>query len=303
MSRSRVLVAFLAAVLLVLGARTAPAEQETPLLDAIGTLDYSHGHAPIRVGSWVKYHMSAKSELGVTDDYTVTVLIAGEEEWWGEDCFWVETWTQRAGEPSETVAATLMSYAILDDSLAVRHVLIYQRKRVAELDAEGKPVQQTMRRGDSAVKSRTPPDPGLTLKVDTLGTETLKTALGDFACLKVRTEQGVSSTAQSADSSQYTEIRDVRVAFRNAGVPVTGVAREELDYSIMRRTWLTGRSQESTPMRTMDRSRGTLELVAFGTGGLEAKYVPQEFRRPLAEQRARPAASKPKAPRPKTPLR
>jgi hypothetical protein len=127
MSRSRVLVAILAAVLLALGARSAPAEQETPILDAIGTLDYAHGRAPLRVGSWVKYHMSAKSELGVTDDYTVTVLIAGEEEWWGEECFWVETWTKRAGESAESVAATLMSYAILDDSLAVPHVLIYQR--------------------------------------------------------------------------------------------------------------------------------------------------------------------------------
>lgn len=301
MSRSRVLIASLAAVLLALTARSAPAQQGSTL-DAIGTLDYAHGRAPLRAGSWVKYHMSARSEMGVTDDYTVTVLIAGEEEWWGEECFWVETWTQRAGRALE-MAATLMSYGILDDSLATTHVLLYQRKRVAETDEFGKPVQQTMRRGEAAVKSRTPVDPGLTRKVETLGTDTLKTALGDFVCLKVRTQTGVGSTAQSADSTQYTEVRDIRVACRTTAVPVTGVAREELEYSIMRRTWLTGRSQESSPMRTMDRSKGTMELLGFGTGGLEAKLVPEEFRRTLEEQRAHPFTPKPAPAKPTPPLR
>ena len=293
MSRSRVLVTCLAALALALAARSAPA-QEGSLLDAIGTLDYSHGRAPLQVGSWVKYRMKAKSEMGVTDDYDVTVLIAGEEEWWGEDCFWVETWTDRAGHASEG-AATLMSYSILDDSLATPHVLLYQRKRIADFDEQGNPLQQTMRRGESAVKSRTPPEPPLGRLVDTLGTDTVKTAVGNFACVKVRTQQGVSSTAQSADSSQYTEIRDIRVAHRTPRVPVTGVAREDLDYSIMRRTWLTGRSQETTALNTMDRSKGTLELLGFGAGGLEPKFVPKEFRRSLADQRAHPLVPK-KAP-------
>jgi len=286
MSRSRVLIAILAAALCTLGAGSALAQQGS-LLDAIGTLDYTRGRDVVRVGSWVKYQMKSHSELGVTDDYTVTVMIAGEEEWWGEECFWVETWTQRAGQQEET-AATLISYAVFDDSLPSRHVLLYQRKRIADLDAEGNPVQQTMRRGETAMKGRTGPDPGLTLKTDTLGTETLKTPLGDLACVKVRTEQGVSSRAQSADSSQYTEIRDIRTTYRNRQVPVTGIAREELDYSIMRRTWLTGRSQESAPMRTMDRSKGVLDLVGCGTSGLEGRLIPKALRRTLAEQRAHP---------------
>jgi hypothetical protein len=293
MSRSRVLVAFLAALFFALTARSAPAE-EAGLLDAIGTLDYAHGRSIIRVGSWVRYHMTARSEMGVTDDYIVTVLIAGEEEWWGEECFWVETTTQRGQGPAET-AATLMSYAILDDSLAVPHVLLYQRKRISEVDEYGQPRQQTMRRGDSALKRRTPPDPGLTLLVDTLGTDTLKTDQGDLVCLKVRTEQGISSTAQSADSSQYTEIRDVRVTYLTPRIPVTGRAREEIDYSISRRAWLTGRSQESSPLRIMDRSKGVLELVAYGTAGLKSELIPEDLRRSLAEQRAA------QAPRPRAP--
>ena len=298
MSRSRVLVAFLTALLFALTARSASA-QGSSVLDAIGSVDYTRGRSIIKVGSWVSYHMTAKSEMGVTDDYTVTVLIAGEEEWWGEECFWVETTTKR-GQESEQTAATMMSTAIFDDSLAVRNALLYQRKRVGEFDDNGKPLQQTMRRGESAIKSRTPPNLGMHTQTDTLGTDTLKTALGDFICLKVRTEQGIGSTAQSADSSQYTEVRDVRVAYMTPRIPVTGRAREDLDYSISRRSWLVGRSQESGPLRVMDRSKGVLELVAFGTSGFEAKYVPKEFRRSLDEQRAaqaprpRAAATKPR---------
>ena len=300
MSRSRVLVAFLTALLFASTARSTLA-QESALLDGIGTLDYARGPSIIKVGSWVKYRMTAKSELGATDDYTMTVLIAGKEEWWGEDCFWVETATQRAQGPVE-MAATLMSTAIFDDSLASRHVLLYQRKRVAEIDENGQRRQQTVRRGDSAIKGRTPPDPGLTILVDTLGTDTVKTAQGDFVCLKVRTEQGVSATSQSADSSQYTEIRDVRVGYMTPEIPVTGRAREEVDYSMSRRTWLTGRSQESSLLRLMDRSKGVLELVAYGTQGLEATYAPVDLHRSPAGQRAT-QAPKPRAPAAKPKLR
>lgn len=310
MNRSRILVAFFMASLFALSAGSALA-QESTLLDAIGTLDFSRGRSIVQVGSWVTYHMTAKSEMGVSDDYTVTVLIAGEEEWWGEECFWVETTTRVGQEPGLT-AATLMSTAIFDDSTASRNVLMYQRKRVGDLDESGRPRMQTMRRGNDAIKSRTPPDAGLTVRTDTLGTDTLKTAQGDFVCLKVRTEQGIATTAQSADSSQYTEVRDVRVTYLSPRIPVTGRAREEIDYSISRRSWLVGRSQDSGPLRVMDRSKGTLELVSFGTKGLEAQLTPVEFRRSLAEQRAAVAprpkatATKPRAgtpaakPRPRT---
>jgi hypothetical protein len=85
------------------------------------------------------------------------------------------------------------------------------------------------------------------------------------------------------------------VTYLTPRIPVTGRAREEIDYSISRRTWLTGRSQESGPLRVMDRSKGVLELVEYGARGLEAKYVPVDFRRSLAEQRAA-QAPKPRAP-------
>lgn len=287
MSRSRVLVGFLAASLFALTARPAPAQEGT-LLDAIGAVGYTQGRSIVQVGSWVTYHVTASSDNGVTDDYTVTMMIAGEEEWWGEECFWVETSTQRGKWPAVT-AATLMSSAIFEDSTPLRNVLLYQRKRIAELDDNGQPLQQTMRRGPAAIKGRERPRQGLTLLTDTLGTDTLKTAQGNLLCLKVRTEKGIASTAQSADSSQYGETREVRMSYLTPQVPVTGNAHEEIEFTTSRRTWPTGRSKESTPLNLVDRTRTVLELVAYGASGLEAKYVPAEFRRSLAAQRAAPA--------------
>src|SRR5213594_1988671 len=62
-------------------------------MNAIGLIDFG-GRPTFQVGVFAKYHMSALSAHGVVDDYTLTVMIAGEEEWWGEECFWIETWTK-----------------------------------------------------------------------------------------------------------------------------------------------------------------------------------------------------------------
>lgn len=295
MIRSRVLIVFLAALFFALTARSAPMQLPTRV-DAFGTLDYARGRALIKVGSWVKYHMTARSELGVTEDYTSTVLIGGEDDSWGEECFWVETTTQGATGGARAMA-TMMSSAIFDDSLPAANSKRYQRRRVMEFKDDGQPIPQVLRRNSAELKTRAAPDPGLTTLVDTLGIDTLKTDLGNFVCLKVRTERGFGATSQNADSSQYNETRTVRVTYLTPQIPVTGHAREEIEWTMSRRTWLTGRSQESSPMMVMDRSKGVLELVGFGTEGLEAKAVPVENRRSLAEQRAGPA------PKPRTPAK
>ena len=293
MSRSRVLVACLTALFVTITARSAPAVDST-LLDAIGSVDYTQGRSVIQVGSWASYRMTTSDDKRVIDDCTATVMIAGEEEWWGEDCFWVETLTQR-GEGSVTPAATLMSFSIFEDSLPLRNVLLYQRKRIGDVDESGRPIQQTMRRGPNAIKARPQPNKELTVRTDTLGTDTLKTVQGDLVCLKVRTVKGFSATSQSADSSRYDETREVRVTDRSPRIPVTGNAHEEVETTTSRRVWATGHSSESSPLELISRTKVVLELVGYGTSGRESNLVPVEFRRSLAEQRA-PAAPRPKAP-------
>ncbi len=295
MSRSRALALAIVALSLLPAARPASAQKQT-LIDAIGAVDYLNGRSSVRVGTWAKYRTTGTTAAGVTDEYTSTLLIAGEEEWWGEDCFWVETHTD-AGDGAMIPAATLMSCAIFDDSLAIPHVLIYQRKRIIDIDENGRPVQQITRRGESQLRSREPLNRGLTWIVDTLGVDTVRTPKGDFACLVVRREQGVGQTAESQDSTRYTEIRKSRTTWITLDVPVTHCAKEVFESDMKQHTWLTGRSGEAGPMRTVERVTGTVELLDFGSSGVEAELVPEELRQPLSAQRAGKAARKGAPPR------
>ena len=70
-----------------------------------------------------------------------------------------------------------------------------------------------------------------------------------------------------------------------------------------RRTWLTGRSMEAGPLRTVERTTGTVELLDFGTSGVEGQLVPEALQRPLSEQRGAKASPVRKGapPKPSTP--
>jgi hypothetical protein len=303
MSRSRLLIAALAALVLLPAPRPARAQQGPQRIDAIGTLDYAHGRSTIQVGSWVKYHVIAKSDLGAIDDYTVTQLIAGEEEFWGEDCFWVETWIDTPSK-SSSITASLMSYGIFDDSLAASHLQLYIRKKVLGIDENDKPIIQPYRFPANALQSRNPLGDVAHVNVDSLGTDSVKTPKGEFLCQKVRVERGRSQTTDVGDSTQYIEGREVHVSYFTPQVPLTHVARQELDTGYWQRTWLIGRSRDSGPLRVYDRSKGTVELVDFGAGGLTPEMTPEYARHTLAEERAaaaRKSASPAPAPTPLPP--
>jgi hypothetical protein len=77
-----------AAALLPTGLNAAAVKQ----VNGIGLVDYRR-KPDFKVGDWVRYHITGTNMTGDKDDYLVTVLIAGEESFWGEDGFWVETWT------------------------------------------------------------------------------------------------------------------------------------------------------------------------------------------------------------------
>jgi hypothetical protein len=300
MSCSRVLVVSIAALLLILTAPPALTEERVTVVDATGEVDYLHGRSGIQVGTWARYRLTTTSPEGVTESFTSTLLIAGEEDFWGDDCFWVENQTELPAG-GRKVAATLMSYAVFDDSLPAIRFSIYQRKRIMGPNTEGEPTQRIVIRGEEQLKSRTPFGTGLTWKVDTLGVDTVRTPRGDFACLVIRREQGVSQLAENSDSTRYRESRQSLTPYVTLDVPITHYARKAFESEVKQRTWLTGRSQEAGPLRLVERATGTIELLDFGTTGVPALLVPEPLRRPLSEQRAaktppsrsgaRPAAS------------
>ncbi len=251
-------------------------------INGIGLLDY--GRKPdFKLGSWVKYHMTGHSELGLVDDYDVTVAVTGEENLWGEDCFWVETLTEAADGTANSVA-TLMSYSVFRDSLGFVHMKYYMRKTITEFDEQGEPIQSVTRQAPEAIRTRPTEEDSRHFYVDTLGTDTVTVGLGTFTCRKVHMKQGVGSATDRGDSTVYTEVREDRDVYLSPRVPLTGIVREDVDYSIKRKTWLVGRSQEAR-LNTMDRSVGRATLVAFGEH-FEHSVIPESLRKSLKEQRA-----------------
>ncbi len=268
------------------------AAEAVNLVNGIGLIDYSR-KPDLKVGSWVKYKMTGSSEMGMKDDYEVTVLIAGEERFWDEECFWVETWTAGPDRPPVTVA-TLMSYAIFQDSLPIPRLQLFSRKTIGEIDQNsGEPIQVVNKRNTSSMKSRRAPTSETQWVVDTVGVETVTVPRGTFECQKVLMKQGLATNSDVGDSTIRTEVREDRTLFMTLQVPITSLAREDIDHSIKRRVWQIGRSQEG-PQRVMDHARGSSVLVDYGVG-LTPQLVPEKYRSTIRarERKARPAAKPP----------
>lgn len=280
--------ALCAAALLPTGLRADRVTQ----VNGIGLVDYTRT-PDFKVGDWVKYHITGGNTTGVRDDYMVTLLIAGEENFWGEDGFWVETWTEpKDGAPM--LAATLMSFAIFQDSLPAQRMLLYQRKTINETDDSGNPIQVVLRRGPGSLKLRTFDDP-ITTDVDTLGPDTASVARGLFQVLKVSTRQGKSSTRDIGDSTEYSEFWDKRVDYMSNKIPITSLVREQMETSFQQRKWQIGRSGDAPPMRYIDRSVGEARLVDYGSG-LKSHVLTEAMQKSLdrgSAQKTAPA-SKPK---------
>ncbi len=253
---------------------TAPsAEVRRPsMINAIGLLDYSR-KPDLKVGQYAKYHFTSTTATGYTDDYVVTVAVVGEERFWGEDCFWLETSNEPKGRPP-IVVATLMSYDIFKDPDATRNMLVYQRKMVNGLDDEGKPQIQLMKRPAESLKQRNRTMATSHVYFDTLGTDTVQVPGGNFTAHVLRIRQASSTSGDTRDSTQYTELRETRTVQLSDRVPVTGVVREDVDYLYQRKTWLIGRS-DTGQLVTLEHAIGRGNLLESGAGYQSALLPPE----------------------------
>jgi hypothetical protein len=260
-------------------------------VDGAGLIDYS-SKPNFQVGSWVRYRTTSKSLQGFEDDYTMTVLIAGEENWWGERCFWVETWNQDAGG-AQRVIASLVSYEAFGDTMTRRHMPWFLRKAIENVKEDGTPEIVIHRRdaGDFRVPPGYEPDTGVLTTWDTLGTAETTVPAGTFAnCLQVRERNYHMERVTRGDSSIYYERTEDRTRFRSPKVPITGFAREDIDDVQKGKSWRLGHSSEGE-LRVLERAQGSMVLIGSGQGDLEALVVPERYRRPVA---ATPTPSPPK---------
>ncbi len=265
----------------------APAVTRT---NGIGFVDYSQPPR-FQVGDYVRYHVTGASEMGMSDDYDLTLVITGQEIFWGDSCFWLETWTEpRAGAPM--AMATLMSYRIFADPKPVQHLQVYQRKQVNEVDPQGHPIEVLMEPSSSILKTRNLFGNPAAWDVDTLQRDTVITPVGHFDARKISIRQGNSTTTTTGDSTRYDEIRENRMLWYDVRVPITHVARESLENVVLRKTWMIGRSAEGSPLLTRDRGLGSARLIETGHG-MAPRITPPNRRFPGAKAPA--AAAKPPA--------
>lgn len=282
------------ALLLALATLDAPRShaETNAIMNGIGLIDY--GHKPdFKIGDWVRYHLKSHSELGAGDDYQLTVMIAGEEDFWGDPGFWVETWVDMPGIPTQA-RASLVSYDIFTDSVATQRLLLYTRKMITMLNEDGTAKMDINKPSASTLKARREVMNPIRFSLDTLGTDTVVTPKGTFKPLKVLMKQGTGATQSVGDSSIYTEVRENRTSWYTLEVPITHLAREDIESINAHKSWLIGRSGDALPLAIRDRGLGSARLIDFGHGAT-ARLVPERLRHTIAQQvAAENAAARPK---------
>lgn len=279
-----------AATLAGIAALAAPARSEEvdrapSLIDGVAFVDFS-GLPNFKVGDWVRYHTRGSSVRGYQDDYKVTILIAGEEVWWGEPSFWVETTTERDGGTHTT--ASLVSYSAFGDTMSQKRILWFMRKTINGIRPDGQP--------DVVLYTREPAEFGYRkinwdqdqenrFRTDTLGTSEVTVAAGKFRTLELLRFRGHSETAERGDSTVFYRRAHRQHFHMNREIPITSLAQVTTDDLQEGRTWMVGQSGDHNQLNVLEHSTGSTDLVESGHGGLTPLMTPVASRRPIPDRR------------------
>jgi len=279
----------LAAVLaLMLAPGVAGVDEIEPgpsMVDGIGMIDYG-GRPNFKIGSWVKYRTASNSLKGASDDYTVTIQIAGEQVLWGEPCVWVESWTSRPGD-RERATASLVSYAAFQDTMPFWHIEWFMRLIINDVDEKGRPDYRMVSREnaefgmrkvnwDAEYKDRA--------RVDTLGSEKVTIDLGTFDATKVVRRTGWAQTQDQGDSTYYYRRNGFETYYVSRQIPITSIVKIDIEDIQQSKTWKAGAFSEDS-LLTLERGLGTTMLVGYGDSGLKPRLVPEAVRRPIANRK------------------
>jgi hypothetical protein len=274
-----------------------------------GSLMVDYTRPPeFKVGSWVRYHTIASSKLGFRRNYTLTLLIAGEEDLWGDRCFWLETWTQHEGE-SPAVTASLISYSAFGDTATTHHATWFIRKMITGPgdEATGEPEFSLWTRDNDEIRRRRSELPkearttrGTTF--DTLAVDTAVVPRGSYRGPVVRERNRIISEAMRGDSTYRQEREEIRTRKLAKEIPITHMVREDVVDTQMRRGWITGRSGEAKEELLEEGIMRTL-VMEYGTGGLEPQLLPKRLQATIEEQKARARTASAASSKPKTKTR
>jgi hypothetical protein len=257
-------------------------------IDGIGLIDYSR-KPNFKVGTYTQYRVSGHSSKGHSEDYRMVVGIAGEERFWGDDGFWVETITESNGQDGSSSVASLMSYTIFGDSLPVQHLQYYVRKSINDVDERGNPREVIAKGSAGGIKSHTKVDPNTHWYSDTLASDSVHVLGHTFWCKRLHTRRDVTNTVDHGDSTILTEYREDRDTYLTPQIPLTGIAREDIEYLETRKAWLAGRSQDAETVVSVH-SVGQALLISVGQD-YRGQLIDESKRRSLRDQGLEPASA------------
>ena len=260
-------------------------------MDGIGLVDYSR-KPNFKVGTYVQYHMTGHSSKGHSEDYRLVVGVAGEERFWGDDGFWVETISEGNSEDGGTSVASLMSYAIFGDSLPVQHIQYFVRKSINGTDERGEPHEAIAKGSTAGIRSHTRVDPNTHWYSDTLASDSILAMGRKFWCKRLHTRRDVTNTLEHGDSTIMTEYREDRDTYLSREVPLTSIVREDIEYLETRKAWLAGRSADA---QTAVSTHSVGQSIVLGYGNdYRAQIIDESKRHALPSREAVPAGSAPK---------
>jgi hypothetical protein len=262
------------------------------ILDAAGMIDYSKP-PNFKVGSWVKYKTTGSSVRGYKDDYAVTIIIAGEELWWGEPCFWVETWVEERG--GKKTAASLITYEAFGDTLTKKHFSWFMRKTVEGVTAEGEAQQVVHRRDEAEFKRRKgseQPDQ-VQITIENLGRESTTVPVGTFDTDKTLQTSHYIEQVTKGDSTTYYERTEKRTTYKDPKIPITGYVREDIDDIQRGKTWRIGESSKAGALKVLEHAKGETVLVGYGDSGVTPEVVPERYRTATRNTEPKPARGAP----------
>jgi hypothetical protein len=114
--------------------------------------------------------------------------------------------------------------------------------------------------------------------------DTVITPLGTYSCEKIQTKRGTGTTQDIGDSTSYGEEYEITTSYMTPKIPLTHLARQDVDVTISKRTWRIGHSENGVPMQVMRHSSISARAIGYGEG-----MKSQSF--PLDRQKSLPRLS------------
>jgi hypothetical protein len=173
-----------------------------------------------------------------------------------------------------------MSYAIFADSLPLGRLQYYMRKTISGVGEGGEPLQELVKRPPGSLRVRARLGENTRYDVVPLPADTAIVPRGEYLCERTMFKQGVGTTQETGDSTVYTENRENRTVFTNLDVPITHIAKEDIERLYHRRAWQRGRSGEGAPIALVEQALGAARLIEYGEGE-KPRLTPLAYQKPV----------------------